>query len=327
MIIVEDISKNYTVKVKGENLFKKRKIEIINAVSNVSFNVNPGEIMGYIGMNGAGKTTTMKMLSGILKPDSGKIKILGDNPFKRDENLLKKLTFISGNKSQLWWDLPAYDTFVLNKKIYDIPDTTFNDRLDDITRVLNSHGLMNKPVRKLSLGEKMKMELTASLLHKPDILFLDEPTIGIDILSKREIHKFLKKYVDENRAAMVLTSHDIDDIENLCSKLVILDKGRIIYSGTPGELNKKYIDKKLIKIKYEEPDNTFNEFINILIDKEIKIVKDTGYELNIVVNDENIKDVKTLAAEYKNIINIEIHSLPLENILLRMYDEKVSSDS
>lgn len=237
MIQVDRLSKTFVVHRKdpgllasAKSLFVREKVEK-RAVREVSFRVEPGEIVGLVGANGAGKTTLVKMLAGIIHPTSGDARVLGYRPWERDDRMRSRIALIVGQKAQLWWDLPAADGFLLLKEIYRIPEERFRERLDTLSRTLDVVRELKVQVRRLSLGERMKMELIAALLHDPQVVFLDEPTIGLDLTAQRAIRDFLLGYREEQRPAMILTSHYMEDIERLCKRLLILREGELVFDG------------------------------------------------------------------------------------------------
>lgn len=255
-INVSGLKKTYKTykKEKGlkgtiHNLFK-REILYKDAVKNISFQIEEGEIVGFVGMNGAGKTTTLKMLAGILQPSSGEIDVNGFIPFEKKDEYLKQITMVMGNKSQLWWDIPAIDSFELNRDIYNIEEKKYKQILEELVKALDVEDLLNVQVRKLSLGERMKMELIAALLHEPKILFLDEPTIGIDIISQKSIYDFLMEYRKKHNTTIMLTSHNFDDITALCDKLILINEGSIIYNDTYEKFMQKYNVNKIFSIHF-----------------------------------------------------------------------------
>lgn len=223
------------------------------AVKDISFSINEGELVGFIGPNGAGKTTTLKCLSGLLHPSGGNISVLGYSPYERKHSYLSQISLVMGQKNQLWWDLPAMDTFLLNKEIYQISDSEFKVTLDNLTVLLDIKDKLNTPVRNLSLGERMKCELAASLLHKPKVLFLDEPTIGLDIVIQQRIREFIKQYNKQYKATIILTSHYMDDVKELCERIIIIDHGSIIYDGKLADIVKKYAKNKLLTVVFSKP--------------------------------------------------------------------------
>lgn len=260
-IIVDSLVKNFEVPVKGpglsgafKSLISPRK-KTVHALRGISFTVQPGELVGFIGPNGAGKTTTLKTLSGLLYPTGGFIEVLEHNPWDRNPEFLKEISLVMGQKNQLWWDLPAIETFELNRAIYDIPRRTYLENLKELTDLLEIGKLMNTPVRKLSLGQRMRMELTAALLHKPKVLFLDEPTIGLDIIAQSKIRDFIYDYNIRYGATILLTSHNMNDLINLARRVIIINDGQILYDGAFEELIGKFAGEKLIKARLLNENN------------------------------------------------------------------------
>lgn len=249
IIDVQNLSKTFKIYKKEPGLggaFKSlfsRKYEQKMAVNDVSFTIEEGELIGFIGPNGAGKTTTLKMLSGLLHPSSGSISVLGSKPFDRKKEFLKEISLVMGQKNQLWWDLPAMDTFLLNKEIYEISDADFNGRVEELSELLDVKEIMHVQVRKLSLGQRMKCELMAALLHQPKILFLDEPTIGLDVVVQEKLRDFIKEYNLKYKATILLTSHYMRDVKHLCKRVVVINYGEIIYDGDLDRLMAEYAKK------------------------------------------------------------------------------------
>ncbi len=263
VISVEKLSKQYSVYKKEPGLLGSvkslvnRKYENVKAVEDISFNIEEGEFVGFIGPNGAGKTTTLKMLSGLLYPSHGDVKVLGFTPFDRKVKFLKQISLVLGQKNQLWWDLPAIESMILNKEIYGITQKDFDETLDELTTLLDAKELLNVQVRKLSLGQRMKMELIAALIHKPKILFLDEPTIGLDVIMQQKIREFLKEYNEKTKATIILTSHYMDDVQELCKRVIVINFGQLIFDGELDKLIKKYSPfKKITVILGEELDRS-----------------------------------------------------------------------
>lgn len=255
-ILVTHLTKAYKVREvkKGGGFmhFFKRKYSDHTALSDVSFTVNKGEVMGMVGPNGAGKTTTMKMLSGILYPTSGSIRIRGYVPFEKKHAFLRQISFVMGRKNQLIWDLPAIDTFRLNKEIYELDDAVYKRSLSTLLDFLDAHELIHRPVKTLSLGQRMRLELVAALLHNPSILFLDEPTLGLDIVVHSSILRFLQEYRREFHPTILLSSHDMRDVEQLTNRLMLVNKGRIVYQGTLHALVHLYGTHKRIRVVREK---------------------------------------------------------------------------
>ncbi|MDO8609464.1 MAG: ATP-binding cassette domain-containing protein [bacterium] len=235
-----------------KSLFHRKYFDS-KAVDDISFSINEGELVGFIGPNGAGKTTTLKCLSGLLFPTGGDVSVLGYKPFDRKKEFLKQISLVMGQKNQLWWDLPASESFLLNKEIYEISDKKFNDTLDYLSELLQVKDILSVQVRKLSLGQRMKCELIAALLHTPKVLFLDEPTIGLDVVMQKNLRKFIKEYNKEYKATIILTSHYMGDVEELCKRIIVIDLGKVIYDGTLEDVIKKYSKNKLLTIIFQKP--------------------------------------------------------------------------
>lgn len=225
-----------------------RKYKQIKAVNNISFSIKAGELVGFIGPNGAGKTTTLKCLSGLLYPTSGEISTLGFKPWEREESFLKSIAFVMGQKNQLWWELPPLETFLLNKEIYDIEKQQFAKILEELTELLDVKDLIRTPTKKLSLGQRMKCELIASLIHTPQVLFLDEPTIGLDVIMQSKLREFIGEYNRKFGATIILTSHYMGDVQALCKRVIIINEGKIIFDGQLSKLIKNYAPYKLVSI-------------------------------------------------------------------------------
>ncbi|HEX3077946.1 MAG TPA: ABC transporter ATP-binding protein [Lachnospiraceae bacterium] len=258
IITVDHIRKDfeYYKKKKGlsgslKNLWHREKL-MKHAVKDISFTVEQGEVVGLLGPNGAGKTTTLKMLSGILYPTSGSITVAGYIPWERRNEYKKSFSIVMGQKNQLWWDLPAIDTFILNKKLYEVEESVYQKMVSELTELLQVKDILEVQVRKLSLGERMKMEIMAALIHNPQILFLDEPTIGLDIVSQRNIRDFLKYYNEQRKTTIILTSHYTKDIEALCSRSIIINEGTVVYDGGLTEINDTIGAVKLLSIKTQD---------------------------------------------------------------------------
>lgn len=258
MISVQNLTKTFRVHrkepgLKGsvKALFSRKWSDKV-ALNNVSINVKPGEIVGIVGANGAGKTTLVKCLAGIIYPSSGEVKVLGFNPTDRRPDFCRQIALIMGQKAQLWWDLPAADCFLLLKEIYQIPHDLFESQLKFLVQELQVEDVLNIQIRRLSLGERMKMELIAALLHRPRVVFLDEPTIGLDITAQRSVRQFLLQYRTQLSPAMLITSHYMDDIEQLCERIVIFKEGAIVYDGALSKLISNYAPCKVVSAQLAE---------------------------------------------------------------------------
>lgn len=259
VIKVKSLKKFYRVHQKEPGLagsvksLFKRKYQDVKAVNNISFNINRGELVGFIGPNGAGKTTTLKVLSGLLYPTSGQVNVLDYTPWDRKPEFQKQFSLVMGQKNQLWWDLPALDSFILNREIYEIPRDQFDKTLKQLVNMLDLKDVLKIQVRKLSLGQRMKAELVAALLHSPKVLFLDEPTIGLDVIMQKKVRDFIKDYNQRFKATIILTSHYMGDVKELCNRVIIIDKGKIFFDGQLSEIIKKYADHKVLELILEKP--------------------------------------------------------------------------
>ncbi len=259
MIRVDGLSKTFYVHRKApgvlaslRSLFRRERIPKY-AVRDVSFSVSEGEIVGLVGANGAGKTTLVKMLAGVVHPTSGEATVLGFRPWERDDRMRRQISLIMGQKAQLWWDLPAGDGFLLLREIYQIPPAEYRANLDYLSRLLEIEDELNVQIRRLSLGERMKMELIAALLHSPRVVFLDEPTIGLDLAAQRAIREFILEFRREKKPAMILTSHYMEDIESLCERIIILRDGVIVYDGPLDRVLEDYAGQKRIVAQLSSP--------------------------------------------------------------------------
>ena len=260
-IVVDRLVKNFEVTVKKPGLkgaiesIVSPKKKTIRALRGISFTIQPGELVGFIGPNGAGKTTTLKTLSGLLYPTSGFVSVLDFDPWNRRPEFLKQISLVMGQKNQLWWDLPAFETFELNRAIYEIPKKEFEENLKELVTLLGVEKLLNIQVRRLSLGQRMKMELVAALLHKPKVLFLDEPTIGLDLVAQQRMRDFIYEYDRKYEATILLTSHNMDDLVDLARRVIVIDEGNILFDGALEELVNKFAKGKIIEVTLEREDD------------------------------------------------------------------------
>ncbi|GHF57229.1 ABC-2 type transport system ATP-binding protein [Deinococcus metalli] len=256
---VRDLNKQYTVHEKEPGLlgslksFVNRKSRSVEAVRGVSFDLQPGEVVGFLGPNGAGKTTTLKMLSGLLHPSAGTARVVGFEPRRREAAFLKRITLVMGQKQQLLWDLPALDSFLVNQAIYEIPDDEYHATMREFTEVLDLGGILKKQVRKLSLGERMKCELAAALLHRPQVLFLDEPTIGLDVNMQEAVRAFVRDYNARFGATVMLTSHYMADVTALAQRILVIDRGELVFDGDLGALAEQGSGGKTIRVQLRQP--------------------------------------------------------------------------
>ncbi len=321
VIKVEKLSKNFKVKIK-EKGFKgslksiiKPKYKIVKAVKNISFEVEKGEMIAFIGPNGAGKSTSIKMMTGILFPDKGDIDILGLDPSKDRKRLAYSIGCVFGQKEQLWTHLTPYDNFKFFGAIYDIPESRVEKKIEELRELFELDEFINTPVRNLSLGQRIRCEIVASLIHEPKILFLDEPTIGLDPVVKEKIRTLIKRMNKEYKTTVVLTSHDVSDIEKLCKRVIIVNKGQIVLDDTMDNLKYHYLNKKIIDVKMKEK-------VNLDDVEGITILKDKDYNLKLEVDlkKKNISDAIDLL-NTDNIVDINISNVPLEEIISEIYKD------
>lgn len=316
-ISVRNLSKDYKVyKSTGNtflNLFKKRDYKVVHAVKNLSFDVKKGDIIGYIGPNGAGKSTTIKLLAGILYPDSGTCIVDEKSPWVDRKKYVKDIGVMFGQRSQLTWDLPVKDSYDLLRDIYNLREADYARTLANLVKKLNLEELLHVPVRQLSLGQRVRCELVATFLHEPKLVFLDEPTIGIDIEMKREFHKFVKEINQELGTTIFITTHDLDDIKSLCNRLLIINKGEIFFNGTLEELfTEFYIEEKI--------------FVELLagtacrLPENVRIIEKEGNRLVVSVNEKGMtgKMIKEIV-QNNAVVNIYSEQNKIEDIILDIY--------
>ncbi|GAB6991922.1 ABC transporter ATP-binding protein [Paenibacillus pini] len=295
-----------------KNLFFREKL-VKEAVNNVSFSIAEGEVVGFLGPNGAGKSTTLKMLSGILHPTSGSVNVFGYTPWERKKQFKQIFSIVMGQKSQLWPDLPAGESIFLNKCIYQVPDADYRRTLDELSELLDVKELLGVQVRRLSFGERMKMELIASLIHKPKLMFLDEPTIGLDIISQRAVRNFLKYYNEQYRATVILTSHYMRDIEDLCPRAILINSGTIVYDGELKKINTHQDEKKLIKLH-------FSEYTTLELLKEFGDVKEfDGFYAEIEVKKEEVRVSMQHFLYRFPVVDFTIEELTIEEGIAKLY--------
>ncbi len=291
-IIAQNLRKVYNVQKKRpglagslKDLFAPIQEDKI-AVKDVSFVIDEGELVGFIGPNGAGKTTTLKMLSGLLYPTGGSVRVMGSDPWKREYSFLKGISLVMGQKNQLWWDLPAIESFNLAKDIYGIKDSVYKKTLNNLVEMLDIGDVLNVQVRKLSLGQRMKAELVAALIHSPKILFLDEPTIGLDVVMQQSMRSFLKQYNQGSDGSIILTSHYMDDVKELCKRVIIIDQGSILYDGLLSDVITKFSKHKIIEVITPSGTTTHKVLRAKVAEKAAGLLKDPA------VVDINIKEVE-----------------------------------
>lgn len=329
-ISVSHLNKFYRVYKKDPGIFStvsslfSRKYFEVKAVNDITFNINEGELVGFIGPNGAGKTTTLKILSGILYPTRGSVSVLGFTPWERKKELQMQFSLVMGQKNQLWWDLPAIESFYLNKEIYEIPDEKFKKVLGELSRMLEIEDLLNVQVKKLSLGQRMKAELVAALLHQPKVLFLDEPTIGLDVLAQKKMRDFIKDYNQKFAATIVLTSHYMGDVKELCKRVIVINDGKLLFDGPLEKIIAQYADHKVIGLTFEKPVE------KKLLEKYGKIDKfdpPNGEILSAMIEIERTKVSETASEILANfpVADLTIEEPPIEEIIRTFFTAKNSS--
>ena len=325
VIRVEHLKKEFEYYKNGtglqgslHNLFHREMLKK-EAVKDISFSVERGEMIGLLGPNGAGKTTTLKMLSGILFPTAGEVEIDGYIPWERKNAFKRRFSIVMGQKNQLWWDLPASDSFYLNKCIFDVPDGEYRRTVEELSELLDVKDLMNVQVRRLSLGERMKMEILAALIHRPDILFLDEPTIGLDILSQQKIRDFLKTYNEQTKTTVILTSHYMRDIEELCRRAVIINQGQLVYDGTLADINHRMGDRKPLSLKSIEP--VPREHLSLFG----RVREYHGREAVLEVPKGKIKETASAILSLLPVEDFTVTEIPLEESIALFFQKEVTA--
>jgi ABC-2 type transport system ATP-binding protein len=292
VITVDHLTKSYQTQKKREGLAGSLR-DLVNpiyeekiAVNDLSFTIEPGELVGFIGPNGAGKTTTLKTLSGLLYPTSGSVSVLGHNPWDRKDVFLRSISLVMGQKNQLWWDLPASESFALNRDIYNIPEKLYKSNLNMLVEMLDLGSVLDVQVRKLSLGQRMKAELVAALLHDPKVLFLDEPTIGLDVTMQSQVRKFIKSYNETHDGAIMLTSHYMADVVELCKRVIIISEGAILYDGNLSGVISKFSSHKIVEVILEDcTTKNYKVPRSKIAERTSKLLKD------LPIADINIKEV------------------------------------
>ncbi|WP_318505505.1 ATP-binding cassette domain-containing protein [Bacillus sp. T3] len=329
-ILVNDLRKefkSYSSRSGLKGAFRDllmRNYKVVPAVNDISFQIKQGEMVGYIGENGAGKSTTIKMLTGILTPTSGSVSVNGMNPHKEREKFVQTIGVVFGQRSQLWWDIAVQESFRLLKKVYKVSDEQYNEHMGHVIKTLDLEPLLDKPVRKLSLGQRMRCELAAALIHNPPLLFLDEPTIGLDVLVKLKIREFLKEINEKYNTTILLTTHDLTDIEALCERVIMLDEGKIIYDGALRSLKEKWGDGKDIQFQFLQPVNLL-ELESLTREYELKWEENEEsqtYTVHIADdNDELISQIIAKVVAAFKVKDLKINELSTEEIIRNIYEK------
>ena len=321
-ISVEQLSKTYQVPereggfVSAVGSFFVRKFRAVNAVQEINFQIAPGEVVGFLGPNGAGKTTTLKMLSGLLHPTGGQARVLGFTPWERKSDYLRVMTLVMGQRNRLSWDIPAADSFLLNQAIYRLGDEEYKRTLDELDELLELSPIMRKPVRNLSLGERMKCELAAGLLHRPQVLFLDEPTIGLDITAQARIRHFLQEYNRRTGATILLTSHYMADVTSLCERVIMIHHGQLKYDGGLKELTRRIAPYKLIGV-------ALGEILECDLGCYGEIVshENGAGKQYIQVRAEEVNEIITQILKDLPVMDLTIEDPPIESVIERAFNE------
>lgn len=322
LIELNNLQKTYRVYQKKEGLrasikgLFKRKYKEVQAVRGIDLQVEQGEFVAFLGPNGAGKTTTLKLLSGVIHPTAGSASVMGHIPWQRKNDYRRRFALVMGQKNQLWWDLPAQESFRLHQQIYGIEPDTFQHTLDELTDLLGLRELLSQPVRELSLGERMKMELTAALLHSPEVLFLDEPTIGLDVVAQHNIQQFLKYYQEKRKITILLTSHYMKDVAALCKRVVIIADGQIQYDGSLSGIIDETTNRKLVTLQFADP-----------IDKRLlgslkrfgDIIHHEAPRVKLGVTRDDVPAMLTAILDAHDIDDLIVEEPPLEEVIADVF--------
>jgi ABC-2 type transport system ATP-binding protein len=318
-IIVDRLSKIYPVAIKEPGLkgtidhFFQRKYKQINAVKDVSFQIEAGEVVGFLGANGAGKTTTLKMLSGLVHPSTGVVKVAGQIPFKRETAFLKQITLVMGQKQQLIWDLPAMDSLKMNAAVYGLSDRTAERRINELAEMLTLQGKLTQPVRKLSLGERMKAELLAALIHEPQVLFLDEPTLGLDVNAQVAVRQFLREYNQRYQATILLTSHYMTDITALCDRVLVIHQGQLIYDGSLNGLVERFSPCREVKVEFDQV-YTIDRLAQYAQVKEVE-----GASARFLVPQETLTKTVSIILGELAVVDLSITDPPIDDVIGQIF--------
>ena len=322
-IVVEDLVKTFRIAERSPGIWgalrgiMHRRYRTVSALDGVSFEIEPGELVGYIGPNGAGKSTTVKVISGILVPDSGRCEILGRVPWRERVDHVRDIGVVFGQRTQLWWDLPVVESFELLREIYRVPANDYAVTLDELVQVMDLSLLMDVPVRQLSLGQRMRCDLAAALLHRPSILFLDEPTIGLDAVSKLAFRDFIRRFNRERGVTVILTTHDMDDIEALCTRVMVIGEGLILYDGALEALRESIAPERRLIVDLAEPDAAVS-------DPDAVVMRREGRRVHLSFDPRRIPPADLIAriASRHPVRDLFVENPPIEEIVARMYSEE-----
>ncbi len=321
IIEAHNLTKTYRVYQKKDGFLGalrglvRRQYKEVRAVEHVSFSIEPGDMVAFLGPNGAGKTTTLKMLSGLIYPTAGSAQVLGFVPWERQDAFRRRFALVMGQKNQLWWDLPAADSFQLHREIYSLSLADFTRTLGDLTELFDVKELTRQPVRELSLGERMKMELIAALLHQPQLLLLDEPTIGLDVLAQVKIQKCLKEYNAQRGVTMLLTSHYMRDVEALCSRVLVITHGKVVYDGPLARIIEQFGSAKLVKLQFDgatTPDG---------LERFGEVTRREGPAADLKVDRNRVADVLGAILNQYTVVDMSVQDPPLDQVIARVFEE------
>lgn len=319
IIQVDHLSKHYKVPVRetglkaaSRSLFK-RTYRTIKAVNDISFHIEPGEVVGFLGPNGAGKTTTLKMLSGLLYPTTGSPNVLSFQPSRRQSDFLRQITLVMGNRSQLAWDLPALDSFELQRAIYTIPRPEFEKTRDEFIEMLEIKELVKKPIRNLSLGERMKMEIVGSLLHRPKVLFLDEPTIGLDVTMQRRIRNFIAEYNHLTGATVLLTSHYMADVEALCKRVMVIHNGKLIFDGNLSTLADRFSGFKTVQVSLSQTNSDMSQYGEVL--------KSDGVHITLRIDRQQTPKMTARILSEQSVDDLSVEDPSIEDVIEQVFKQ------
>ena len=320
-IVADQLCKTYRVYRKREGVLAsigglfKREYKRVEAVRSVSFSIETGEMVAFLGPNGAGKTTTLKLLSGLIFPTSGDARVLGHIPWKREHAYRRRFSLVMGQKNQLWWDLPAADSFQLHREIYSLPAADFDRTVAELTELFAVGALTRQPVRELSLGERMKMELIAALLHEPRLLLLDEPTIGLDVVAQVTIQKCLKEYNEQRGVTMLLTSHYMRDVEALCKRVLVITHGQVVYDGGLSQIAEQFGQNKLIKLQFAE------DMVPEDLSRFGEILRCEGPVVDLRVERTRLPEVLEAVLNRYTVLDMNVQDPPLDQVIARVFQE------
>lgn len=324
VINVSHINKTFKIRNKSRNLtdymknFFSKDWQKIHAVRDISLTIEEGEIVGYLGPNGAGKSTSIKMMTGVLTPDSGEINVNGYCPWKQRKEYVREIGAVFGQRSNLWWDLPARDSFELMKKLYKIPDTNYKANIELFHEILDLEDIIDKPVRQMSLGQRMRCEFVAAFLHDPKVVFLDEPTIGLDVVVKEQIRNVIKALNNEKKTTIILTTHDIYDVEELCKRIIIIDKGKKVFDDSIDQLKQLNGKMKYMKIEFTKPTKISIPGVNIIAEDKL------SQTIEYCMDDMTFSSLISELEKFGEIVDVEAMNQPIEKIVKDIYSQKIN---